>query len=122
MRAWHIDWFFRAVAVGRSVVGLPHPHAVARGLGPVAAGCHVTPPASPVLGSVKEHTRAAPVGAPTDPGQFANHQRVGRALDDRNHQPGERVADGNETTCEAAIAFWLEPSRTGTPPQNPVDL
>jgi len=122
MCARHVDGSVRTVAVGGLVVGLSHPHAVACGLCPVAARRHVTPTTSPVLGPVEEHSWASPVGAPANPRQLANDQRVRRALDDRNHQPGERVANGNEAAGEAAIAFRLETPRTGAPSENPVDF
>ena len=117
-----VDGSFRPIAVGRFVVGPPHPHSVPRGLGSVTARRHVTPATTPVLGSVEEHSRASPVGAPTDPGQLADDQRIGRALDDRNHQPGERVTNGHEAAGEATIAFRLETPGAGTPSQDPVDL
>src|SRR5689334_33124 len=107
MAGWHVDRSVRSVAVGHVVVGLSHPYAMSRGLGPVPARSHVTPPPSPVLGPVEEYARASPVGAATDPGQLADDQRISRALDDRNHQAGKRVANGNETTSEAAIPFRL---------------
>ena len=122
MCVWHVDGSFRSIAVGRFVVNLPHPHPVAGGLGPVTARGHVTPATSPVLGSVEEHSRAAPVGASTDPGQLADDQRIGGTLDDWNHQPRERVTNGNEATSEATVAFRLETPGAGAPSQDSIDL
>jgi len=103
-------------------VSLTHPTAMARGLRAVSAGRHVAPAPPPVLRPIIEYARAAAIGASPNAGQLADYKRICCALDDRYHEPRERVADGNEASRKRPIALELETPRTGTSTENAIDL
>ena len=69
---------------------------MARGLGAITAGGHVAPATAPVLRVVEEHALAALIRAAPNARQFAEDERIGRGLDDRDDESGEGIANGNE--------------------------
>jgi hypothetical protein len=64
--------------------------------GAIAAGGHVAPATAAVFGVIEEDALTARIGASSDARKLAENERIGRRLDDRDNEAGERVSDGNE--------------------------
>src|SRR6476659_9049216 len=87
---------------------------MARGFGAIATGGHVAPTTASVLGVVEEHTLTARIGAATHTRQLAENERIGRGLDDRDHESGERVSDRDERANERSVGAQVDATRAGT--------
>ena len=92
------------------------------GLRAIAAGGHVAPAAPSILRIVEEHALAARVRATAHAIQLAEDECIGRGLDDRNDESGERVAHGDERSHERAVAAELDATRTGATTEHAIDL
>jgi hypothetical protein len=97
-------------------------HPVAGRLRPVSTSSHVAPAASTILCLILKHASAPRVGAAPHAWELAENERVGGALDDRDEETGEGIADGHEGAGEAAVAAQLDAPRAGTASEDPVDL
>ena len=104
----------------RRDVALARPEA--RRLCPIAAGGHVAPAPAPVPRRVVENPRASPIGAPPDAKQLTTDQRFGGRLDDRDHEPGERVTDRHEALVERSIVAELHAAVSRAASQHAIDL
>jgi len=76
---------------------------VTGGLGPVAAGRHVTPASTAILGPIEKHTAASWITAASDAAQLTGDQRVCAIVDNRHHERCERIAAGDEVSSIDAI-------------------
>ena len=96
--------------------------AVTGGLGAIAAGGHVAPATTAVLGAVQEHATTAWVAAAADAAQLTGDQRVGTIVHDGHHQRGKGIAAGDEIPLVAAVRQDLETASSGTSAQDTIDL
>jgi len=93
-----------------------------RRFGAIAARRHVAPAASAILGPVEKHARATLVGTAPNAHELAQHERIGRRLDDGDHQACERVAYWNEAAHELSVRSTLETADARTSAQHAIDL
>ena len=97
-------------------------HAMAGGLGAIAARRHVAPPATSVLRLVLEHATAARIGAASNPNQLAKDERIGGTLDHRYQQAREGITDRHKGAHERAVARQFHAPCTGAAPEHAIDL
>jgi hypothetical protein len=97
-------------------------HAVTRSLCAIAAGGHVAPAPTSILGFVLEHSAAPWIGAPPHSDELSEDERISRTLDDRDEEARECVTDRDERAHEGSVAGHLEAPRAGAAAEHAIDL
>lgn len=92
------------------------------GLGAVAAGRHVTPATTAILGAVEEDPATAWIVAAAHATKFAGNQRIGAVVDDGHHERGKRIATSNKVARVGAIGRQLKSTSAGASTQHAIDL
>ena len=94
------------------------------GLRAIAAATHVAPATTPAPARVEEDSRARWIGgASPHARQLAGDERVGRALDDWDHQRRKRIANGHERLHKRSVARIVrDAAHSGGPAEDAIDL
>src|SRR5947208_2169387 len=99
----------KASSTARVSIHPPRPrplqlHPMPRRLCSIATGGHVAPAARAVLRLVLKDAPATGIGTAADAYELAEDECISRALDDRNEEAREGIADRDERAYEAAVA------------------